>query len=150
MNTIRVLFTKREWNPVSLFIRWCVPRSRFYFGLSSHCIIVDGEYAIEAHMLYGVRRVKYEDSIKGLTIIKDIRYNVDNAIDGLSWARTQVGRKYDWRGALGLAIELDRDWQNPDMWFCYELAATTLAKAGRDDFNSIGHITESVLLSIKH
>lgn len=57
MNKITIIFTTRKWNPVSWFIRWCLPRSRFANSLASHCLIVDGDYVIEANMLHGVRRV---------------------------------------------------------------------------------------------
>lgn len=128
-------------------IRWALPRSRFSLALSSHALIKDGEYFIEANMLHGVRRSK--DALSGLTIVKIVDYLVSDAESGLTWARGQVGKKYDWPGAFGLALNPDRDWQEPDSWFCYELAAATIVNAGRDAFASKGHITEATLFSIK-
>jgi uncharacterized protein YycO len=104
---------------------------------------------IEANMEHGVRRVKREEALKGLTVVKTVTYSVTNAKSGLEWARAQVGKRYDFKGAFGLAIAPDRDWMEDDAWFCYELGAATLVKAGRDWFRSVGHITESVLLAIK-
>jgi len=149
MEQITLIFTKRNWSPGSLLIRWCLPRSRFYNSQSSHCLIEDGEYLIEASMTHGVRRVKREEALKGLTAVNTVAYNVPNAEAGLKWAREQVGKKYDFKGALGLAIAPDRDWMEDDAWFCYELGAATLVAAGKDCFRSVGHISESTLLAIK-
>lgn len=175
MQTIRVIFTRRTWNPVSWLIRWAVPRSRFAWALSSHCLIVDGDYMIEAHMIYGVRRARASDALNGLTTVQTVDYSVPDAEAGLTWARGQVcgysyarpgwmpawicptvaavmlalHNNYDWRGAFGTALTPWRDWFDPVSWFCYELGAGALRAAGRDAFAHTGYITESTLLSIK-
>jgi hypothetical protein len=41
--------------------------------------------------------------------------------------RTQIGKPYDHSAILGFA--LDRDWRQPDSWFCSELIAAALEKA---------------------
>lgn len=51
---------------------------------------------------------------------------VDRAV---AWARTQVGRPYDWTGILGLGIR-DRNWHEDDSWFCSELVAEAFEQAG--------------------
>jgi uncharacterized protein YycO len=149
MQTIRVIFTKREWNPVSWLIRWVLPRTRFYLAHSSHCLIVDGDHLIEAHMLYGVRREPAIVALAGLTIVKSIEYQVPDADAGLQWARGQCGKRYDFTGAVGIGLAPDRSWHEDDAWFCYELAAAAIVKAGRDIFADVGHISESALLAIK-
>lgn len=149
MDRITVIFTRRRWNPVSWLIRWLIPRSRFALGLSSHCLLVDGDYRIEAHMLHGVRRVLADVAMAGLTVVRTVAYSVPDAAAGISWARQQDGAKYDWQGAAGIALDPDRDWQEPGAWFCYELAAGSIKGAGRDAFAERGHITETTLLSIK-
>jgi uncharacterized protein YycO len=87
--------------------------------------------------------------MKGLTEVARVSYEVLDSEAGLEWARTQVGSKYDFKGAFGLALSPYRDWSEEGSWFCYELAAATLAKAGKDCFRVTGHITENVLLAIK-
>lgn len=149
MDKITVIFTKRKWNPVSYLIRWCVPRSRFHLALSSHCLIEDGDFMIEATMLHKVRRLPRAEAMKGQTIVETVVYNVPDAEAGLAWARTQVGMSYDFRGAFGLALSPDRDWKKDGWWFCYELAAATIVKAGKDCFRNTGNINESMLLAIK-
>lgn len=150
MNKITLVFTKREWNPGSYIIRWGIPLSRFKAALASHCLIKDGDYIIEANMEHGVRRSKADVALKGLTIVKEIEYTVPDAEAGLAWARTQVGLPYDWKGAFGLSLAPNRNWAEPDEWFCFELAAATLAKAGRDYFREdAGHISGNLLMAIK-
>jgi hypothetical protein len=101
-DSIQIIFTKRKWNPFSWLIRWALPRSRFSLALASHSIIVDGAYAIEAHMLYGVRRVLLEVALEGLTEVARRDYAVPDAQGGIEWARKQVRKGYDWKGAFGL------------------------------------------------
>lgn len=148
METITIVFTKRTWNPLSWLIRWAMPRSRFYLSRSSHCLIRDGDYMIEATMRHGVRRTPLEVAMKGQTQVASVTYFVPDATAGLLWARQQVGMSYDFSGALGIAIAPDRDWTKEGWWFCYELAAATLSAAGRSPFRSNGHITEHMLLGI--
>jgi uncharacterized protein YycO len=149
MQTITVIFTTRKWNPVSWLIRFCVPRSRFKNAEASHCLVKDGDYLIEASMTHGCRRVPAEEALKGSVIIKTVNYEVQDAEAGLEYARSQVGKKYDFKGAFGLAIAPDRDWTEDDSWFCFELTAATLAKAGRDVFVNNGHVSGTTLLALK-
>lgn len=149
MNQLTLVFTKRKWNPVSWLIRWAVPRSRFMLALSSHCLIEDGDYMIEANMLHRVRRVLRDEAMKGLTVVQTVVFSVPDADAGLRWAREQVGQKYDFMAIFGLALAPDRNWMKPGAWYCYELAAGAIMQAGRDVFREIGHVTESTLLLLK-
>lgn len=150
MQTITVVFTKRTWNIGSYAIRWGLPKSRFKVAPCSHCLIKDGDYLIEASMEGGVIRSLASAALAKLTVVEEVTYNVPDAEAGLAWARTQLGKPYDWKGAFGLALAPDRDWMQPDKWFCFELAAATLANAGRQDFrDDAGHISGNLLLAIK-
>jgi hypothetical protein len=44
-----------------------------------------------------------------------------------SFYEETVGAKYDWCGALG--VGLNRDWENPEFWYCSEWAAMALQLA---------------------
>lgn len=150
MEQITVVFTKRDWNAGSYAIRWGLPKSRFKVAPASHCLIKDGDYYIEAAMLHGVRRSHTSIALKGLTVVDEVTYDVMDAEAGLAWARSQIGKPYDYHGAFGLALAPDRDWTEPDKWFCFELAAATLAKAGRNPFREdAGHISGNLLLALK-
>jgi hypothetical protein len=149
MQTIRVLFTTRRFNPVSLLIRFMVPQSRLVLALASHCVIVDGDQGIEASMLHGVRRGALADILAGSIVVATVDYQVEDAEAGLAWARGEAGRRarYDFGGAFGL-LEPGRDWQDPIAWFCFELAAMALEKAGRRLFRNAAHVTASHLLAV--
>jgi hypothetical protein len=149
MQTITVIFTKRKWNPVSGAIRWAIPRSRFHIAKASHCLIQDGEYVIEASMTHGVRRTLMVDAMRGLAITDVVKFQVFDAEAGLTFARSQVGRKYDFKGAFGLALYPGREYTEDDSWFCFELAAAALKAAGRDVFRASSHITGTMLQAIK-
>lgn len=145
MDTITLIFTRRRWNPVSWLIRWALPQSRFYVGQASHCMICDGTDIIEANMLHGVRRVNKDEALKGAEVVDIIGFQVPDALAGRKWLAEQIGKPYDWRGAFGLALAPERNWQEESDWFCFELAAAALAKAGRRIFIDEGHITGTML-----
>lgn len=149
METIRVIFTKRKWNPVSFLIRWSMPRTRFHIAESSHCLIEDGEYVIDSSMMHGVRRALRHEALKGQHVVRVVYFSVPDKEAGLAWLRTQVGKSYDFKGAFGVALSPDREWAKEDYWYCYELAAATLKAAGRDIFRKYGHIAENTLLSVR-
>lgn len=146
---IRIVFTKRGYNIGSWLIRYGLPLSRMHLARSSHCLIIDGDYAIEATMAHGVRRVPTIVALKGQTIVNVVEYEVPDAEAGLKWAREQVGSKYDFSGAFGLLLAPGREWADESDWFCYELAAAALKHAGREIFRKEGHITGTMLLAIK-
>ena len=100
-------------------------------------------------MTHGTRRVPFAKAMKGLKEVARVSYEVPDPDAGLAWAREQVGSKYDFKGAFGLALSPYRDWSEEGSWFCYELVAACLVKAGKDVFRSTGHITENTLLAIK-
>ncbi|WP_216891622.1 hypothetical protein [Pseudomonas putida] len=51
----------------------------------------------------------------------------------LDAALAQLGRPYDWLGCAGIALR-NRDWQEPDSWFCSELVAYAFGQAGEPLF----------------
>lgn len=161
METIRCHYTFRRWNLFSWLIRWMLPRNRLAMALVSHGVIVDGDYIIEASLWHGwaetirkrriggVRRILATQALAGAVIFETVDHVVPNAEAGLRFARQQEGKPYDFKGAFGLGIAADRDWQEDDCWFCFEIIAAMLHAAGRQVFRSNGHITGSILLLIK-
>lgn len=148
MDKITVIFTTRKWNPISWLIRWSIPRSRFYLAEASHCMILDGDSIIEAHMLHGVRRVPVVEGLRGCIEVARVNYHVPDAQTGIEWARSQIGKKYDWLGAFGLALAPDRNWLDESKWFCFEFIAAAIEHAGRKIFSDVGHVSGSELLMI--
>lgn len=156
-DTLTILLTRHSiFNPASTLIRLALPHSVAALGRSSHAIIVDGDYAIEAKMAWmdgwkirsGVRRILLTDALKGATVISSRTFDVPDAEAGLAWARTQVGKPYDFLGAVGLLVPDDREWQDPVSWWCYELAGETIHQAGRAIFAALGHITGRELMAV--
>ncbi len=153
MQQINAIFTKRTFNPISLAIRCAIPISLFKMAESSHCLILDGDtgYSFEANMLYGVRRVLTDEALGTSVIVASRSYEVPNAKAGFYWYQKMVDDKinYDWKGAFGLGLAPDRDWQSEEDFFCFEYLATGLVKAGRPIFTNNGHVTGTMLLAIE-
>jgi hypothetical protein len=49
-------------------------------------------------------------------------------VKAIRFARTQIGKPYDFGAILGLGIQ--RDWHNPNRWFCSELVTASAEYAG--------------------
>lgn len=148
MSKVTIIFTRRPWNPVSWLIRWALPASRFKWARASHSmILVDGN-VIQASMLHGVVHQPFAEAMAGQSIVTVRDYEVPNPELGLAWAMAQVGKPYDFKGALGLSLDPDREWTEDDSWFCHELSAGYLNACGRRIFNKYGHVTDTALLLV--
>lgn len=152
MQVMTALFTTRPFNPMSIAIRAISPISLFKMAPASHVIIIDGDsgYAIEASMMHGVRRVNVDVALSGSKVVKRMDFEVEDAEAGLLALREIAwrGAKYDFKGALGLALEPDRNWQEDSEWFCSELFAYGLQKAGRPLFGDNARVTPYMLMCI--
>ena len=51
-------------------------------------------------------------------------------IESDDWLVDQIGRAYDWGGAVGTGVLQLRRWQHPGHWYCSELSAARAAMAG--------------------
>lgn len=149
MNHATILFVRKSWNPVSWIIRWALPVSRFKLARSSHSMILDGDHVIHATMLHGVVRQPINEVFRDQSLVARKEYEVPDLQAGLDWARKQIGKKYDFKGAFGLSLEPDRQWQEDDKWFCHELSASFIHNAGRHIFGECGHVTDSHLLMVR-
>jgi uncharacterized protein YycO len=147
---ITIVFVKRPWwNPIAALIRWAIPMSRFRWARSSHSMILDGDHVIHATMLHGVVRQPISESLHGQKVVEVVSFSVPDASVGIDWAFGQIGKPYDFAGAFGLSLSPDRRWQEDDKWFCHELCASAIQKAGRNLFIDVGHVTDSHLLLIQ-
>jgi len=149
MSKATIIFTVRPWNPVSWLIRWALPVSRFKWARASHSMILDGDYVIHATMLHGVVRQPLAEVERVQKVIARRQYDVPDLEAGLAWARSQVGKHYDFKGAFGVSLTPDRQWLEDDKWFCHELSAAFLHVCGRQVFDCFGHVTDTSLLLIK-
>ena len=54
----------------------------------------------------------------------ELATTADETVKYYDWLWTQVGKPYDKQGILGFIV--DRDWRDPNTWFCSELVAAGL------------------------
>jgi uncharacterized protein YycO len=99
----------------------------------SHCgIVTPHNTVIEAAAFKGVVEHSLAGFLSGVSkhSFKDIPVPDDAA--ALAWARSQIGKPYDWWGAIGLAFH--REWGEPGSWFCSELVEAAAVAGGRIRF----------------
>lgn len=151
MSTLTVVFTKNPRSFFSWLVRWAIPRSRFSFALSSHCLIMDENHThcYDTMPHTGVRYSKLENVMHGALVVRVLTYQVPDAKAGFEFLKQQIGKPYDLKGAIGLGLNPYREWDEENSWFCFELAAAALRAAGLDIFEDVNHITEIPLMSIK-
>ena len=128
MNTIDVLCTRRHAIG-SLAIR------AWHRAAVSHVALVDRDRGevIEAVMFHGVRTRPLEDAIAAASYHAIRTITVPRPADAIAAARSQIGKRYDWRANLGVGLRTD--WQDADAWNCIELAAWAIGQGGRRLFH---------------
>ena len=155
MDHITVIFTKDIWSPISWLIRWALPRSRFSIAQSSHCYIEAGNDGtndstlFEASPFNGVDITTFEDVLKSNRVVAVKNYYVADKKLAMSFLIAQLNKKYDYKGAVGMALSPDRIWHEDDSWFCYELAAGAIKAGGGVQFECLSHINETALFAIE-
>lgn len=81
-------------------------------------------------------------------ILRHIDCTYEQELKTLDFARSQIGKPYDWSGVFGVALH--RDWHEQDSWFCSELVMTSLEAAGlyflRDKVN---RVTPEMILDLE-
>jgi uncharacterized protein YycO len=120
---MQAIYVRRS-NPGSWLLRTAL------WSSWSHCAIVTPQdTVIEAAAFRGVVEHPLAGFLAGVSArsFKDIPVPDDAA--AIAWARAQIGRPYDWWGAIGLAFH--REWNRPDTWFCSELVEAAAAAGGR-------------------
>lgn len=128
MGTVKILFTRRRL-PVSLLIR------AFTWSQWSHVEIIDGQDLIGAEMMKGVTvtRLSHRLEISSRAAVVEVPCaNPQAVIDAI---RSQLGKKYDFLGLLGL-VTRQRNWQQATDWFCSELVAWAFDAGGAPLFRA--------------
>lgn len=126
MDSVDIIFTRSNLIG-SVVIRF------FTWSDWSHCAVIDGDRIIESAIGGGVRESSLEELKKSNTdwVIK--RFPVKDREKFLEYARSQIGKKYDYLGALGIAFRVDSEKKN--RWFCSELIAACADACGSSWFN---------------
>lgn len=99
----------------------------------SHCGIVTPEMTvIEAAAWHGVRERPFAEFLadKSRYSLKTIELPSDAL--AIAFARKQIGKPYDWAGAIGIA--LNRCWEDQSAWFCNELIEAAAVAGQRRRF----------------
>lgn len=137
MSVVRVLFTRRH-HPGSVAIRLAT------WSLWSHVDLLLDEPGPAARLVGAVAPAGVKEALLATRLAHASRaaiveFPVQNPQAVLDVATSQIGRPYDWLGCAGIALR-NRDWQEPDSWFCSELVAYAFGQAGeplfRDDMVS--------------
>lgn len=116
----------RSNTPVGLLIQLAT------FCRWNHVAIEVNGTVYEADMLGGVRALPVARfrSMWAETEAREIE--VADKVAAFRFLQDQLGKPYD-RMAI-LAMPFNRDWQDPEKWFCSELAAGFLVNGGHQSF----------------
>lgn len=111
--------------PLSPIIRM-VTRGRW----SHIALMCDANTVLEATGSHGVGKTPLESLIARSTEYCIVEVNVPRGTHAklCRAGSTQLGKKYDWWGIVGLS--LNRDWQDPTDWWCSEYVAWMFEQAG--------------------
>jgi len=123
---MQAIFCRRR-NVGSLLLR------TFTWSSWSHCGIVTPDLTvIEAAAFHGVVERPWSEFIAGVSRYSVRSIDVPDEAAAIEWARSQVGKRYDWSGVIGLGLR--REWDQPQAWFCSELLEAAAAAGGRRRF----------------
>jgi uncharacterized protein YycO len=131
---MRVIFSRRNsiGTPFIRFVTW---------SAWSHCALIDEDTqtVIQAIAFEGVVEEPLAGAIKIATKYEIVDISVPDPAAALAWARSQLGKAYDYLGVLG--IGLHREWNAEDKWWCSEFVEAALSAGGRRRFRMPQRIT---------
>lgn len=132
---MKVIYTHTPYSIISNLIRL------FTFSKFSHCAIyISDKFIVDSTFTTGVRINSVEDYLREFPYQEIVEIEVPDDKAAAQFALAQVGKPYDWTALV--SIVLQRNWQEPDRWFCSELVEATLAAGGTKRFrDTISRIT---------
>lgn len=95
----------------------------------SHCGVVVGDYVVEARLWFGVVATPVKEWAARHPYYESLRIACPDVQAAEAFAWSQIGKPYDYLGALGMPLR--SDWQNPNKWYCSELVEAALLAGGR-------------------
>lgn len=120
---MRVIYC-RSRNLGSLLIRRAIWSSWSHEG-----IVTPEGTVIDARMAYGVCERPIDELLAEVSKWAYREWPVPDERAALAWARAQVGKRYDYLGALGMGLR--RDWGDPACLLCSEVVEGALQAGGR-------------------
>jgi hypothetical protein len=125
---LQVIFARSSRSIPSALIRLFTGMARW-----SHCGVIDGDMVIEATALHGVVATPIEAFKARYSETETVAIECPNPGNGIRFLRDQLGKPYDWFGALGVPFRVSfrKPWYDTGRWFCNHLAEGGLFAAGR-------------------
>lgn len=106
----------------------------------SHCgIFTHEDTVIDSTMEHGVSERPVLEWTKDISAYDVIDVDCPNPQDAIKWARTQIGKAYDWTAIIGFGFH--REWNKDDKWFCSEFVEAALTQGGRKRWRNPRRIT---------
>jgi hypothetical protein len=123
---ITVRLTSRwPYNPLSLAVGVCAGSRQF-----SHSITIIGDRAYEASMVHGCRAGTVDQLMDGIVVYRDMPVAVPDIEAARAFAEDQVGKRYDFAGAVGIPLTYSEDWTDDSKWWCSDLTFATVLAGG--------------------
>lgn len=122
---ISVFLSTQTWDPASAMIRWDTRCDYSHAGF----LDTANNLTFSSMLVGGVAW----RTVQKLNPSKMLRLLFPGTDAALSWAQTQQGKRYDWSAIAGMGA--DRNWRDPNRWFCSELVAAAFEKTGNPLFS---------------
>jgi hypothetical protein len=122
--TVR-LTSRWPYNPLSLAIGIAAGSRQF-----SHAITIIGDRAYEASMAHGCRGGSVEELMEGVAVYRDMSVWAPDIDAARAFAKAQVGKGYDWPGAVGIPFTYSEDWSDDSCWWCSDLSFAIVLAGG--------------------
>jgi len=125
---MKLLFTRRR-HIGSWFIRFVTWSEYSHVDIVLHDQFLIGAIAPDGVVLHNI-----DDRLAMASKALVMELPVQSFDDAKNFALSQVGKRYDWWGVIGIGLK--RNWQDDDKWSCAELAAAAAKHAGQKPFDS--------------
>jgi hypothetical protein len=96
----------------------------------SHCMLIYDDMAYEATILHGCRFVPLKVAMKGVAYYQDMLIPINDVSKMVKFGDEQMGKKYDYFGALGIPVLASEDWADWSKWWCSELVFAMIGAGG--------------------
>jgi hypothetical protein len=81
-------------------------------------------------MTHGCRAGAVDELMSGIVLYRDMDVWVPDLGAALRFAEEQVGKGYDWLGAIGIPLTYSEDWSDDSCWWCSDLAFAIVLAGG--------------------
>lgn len=122
--TVR-LTSRWPYNPISFAVGVLSGSRQF-----SHAMTIIGDRAYEASMTHGCRAGTVDDLMDGIAVYREMPVWVPDLDAAIAFAEAQVGKGYDWLGAIGIPLTYSEDWADDSKWWCSDLAFAIVLAGG--------------------